>query len=296
MNKWKLRMKCCVPLAIAICLAAGTARAAAPYDYEYHLVHPDELTDTQANLITLNLILAALGSEDWEAVDVLYADNYVQHNPIMRDRKEGLIELFASFDMTKLIYKQVMKMAEGPYVITKSLARISPEDPFVIIVDINFIRDGKSREHWDIIMPVKGPNKSGRTLFDSAFDDLDNVSQKQVDANKQTVADFINVVLNGKNVDAIPIFIAENYVQNDVDGEDGREAVVAAVKSMTDVEYDIKRIVGQNDKVLAHSRVYIDGQAFAHVDIWRLRDGVLVEHWGATQPVPAEARNRNGMF
>ena len=283
-------------LAVLICCMFVSAAAAAPYDYEYHLVHPQELPDTEANLVVLNLILAALGSEDWEAVDALYADNYVQHNPMMRDRKEGLIELFESFDLTKLIYKQVMKMAEGPYVITKSLARITPDDPFVIIFDINFIRDGKSREHWDIIMPVKGPNKSGRTLFDSEFEDLGDVSQIQVDANKGVVADYINVVVNGRNLDAVADFIVEDYVQHDVDGEDGRQAVIDALEAMTDVEYDIKRIVGQGDKVLAHSRVFADGRAYAHVDLWRVRDGKLVEHWGATQPVPDEPRNRNGMF
>jgi predicted SnoaL-like aldol condensation-catalyzing enzyme len=34
----------------------------------------------------------------------------------------------------------------------------------------------------------------------------------------------------------------------------------------------------------------------AVIDIWRLDDGQVVEHWDVVQPVPAPAEIPNGMF
>ena len=35
---------------------------------------------------------------------------------------------------------------------------------------------------------------------------------------------------------------------------------------------------------------------FAVIDIYRVQDGLIAEHWDALCEVPAESRNANGMF
>ena len=268
----------------------------APHDHDFYVVHPEEYSATQANVETLNRILEALAAKDWDTVDELYADNYVQHNPQMRDGKEGVIELFSSLNLEEVVYEQLIMLAEGPYVVTMSKLQYAPGEPEFVVADINLIREGKSREHWDILMPVEGPNDAGRSMFDISFENADGVSRDETNSNKQVVADFINIVLNRKGVDRVGGYVARGYVSNSVDGGDGRQSIVEAVAANASLEYDIKRIIGEADMILAHSQVTIDSVQFAQVDIWRLHDGKLVEHWGVRQPVPDQMAHPNGMF
>ena len=59
---------------------------------------------------------------------------------------------------------------------------------------------------------------------------------------------------------------------------------------------DAKRVDG--DYVIAHVHVIIQpGEpGNAVVDIFRIQDGLVAEHWDVAQQVPRHAQNHNGMF
>jgi predicted SnoaL-like aldol condensation-catalyzing enzyme len=61
---------------------------------------------------------------------------------------------------------------------------------------------------------------------------------------------------------------------------------------------EVKRIVAEGDLVIAHvhARRTPTDPGLAIVDIFRLEDGKLVEHWEVRQPVPDDAVHDNGMF
>ncbi len=279
-------------LILAASLAMTTTLAhAAPYDYEYLTVAEAEKADTADNAATLGAIFQALFAQDWDAIGELYADNYVQHNPDMNDGKEGVIELFSSLNYETLVYEPVLQIAEGPYVVAFSKLQFAPDQPMLGVVDINFIRDGKSREHWDIIQPVEDAEKAFAVSAPMA--DVDSATQN---ANKERVAEFINVVFNQGEVDRVEDYIAEDYIQHGM-GEDGIEAVKADAKErFAGAEVDIKRIISSGDLVLAHTRVTAGEKDFARVDIWRVNGEKLTEHWGVMQEVPEEFAHNNGMF
>ncbi len=264
---------------------------AAPYDYEYLTVAPEEKAQTGENAATLGRIFEALFAQDWEAIDALYADNYVQHNPDMKDGKAGVIELFSNLNYETLVYEPVLQMAEGPYVIAMSKLQFAPDQPMLKVVDINFIRDGVSREHWDIIAPVADADQE--FAVSEAIKEVDANTQE---ANKARVAEFINVVFNQGEVARTAEFIAADYIQHG-EGEDGVDAVIEDAKTrFAGAEVDIKRLVSTGDLVLVHSRVTAGGKDFARVDIWRVDGELLTEHWGVMQAVPDEMNHRNGIF
>jgi predicted SnoaL-like aldol condensation-catalyzing enzyme len=60
----------------------------------------------------------------------------------------------------------------------------------------------------------------------------------------------------------------------------------------------IKRVIAEGDLVAVHHHVrqHPDDTGFAVVDIFRVDDGKLIEHWDVIQPVPTRAANDNTMF
>lgn len=59
---------------------------------------------------------------------------------------------------------------------------------------------------------------------------------------------------------------------------------------------DVRRVVADDDLVAVHNRIALPGGDVAAVDILRVRDGLVIEHWDVVQPVPQEPSNPHGMF
>lgn len=59
---------------------------------------------------------------------------------------------------------------------------------------------------------------------------------------------------------------------------------------------EIHNVVAEGNSVFVQSEGIYDGASTAFSDLWRVEDGVIVEHWNAVQEVPAEFAHDNGMF
>jgi len=126
--------------------------------------------------------------------------------------------------------------------------------------------------------------------------------QAKLQANKQTVLKFYEVGLNQKDFDAARQLIGDRYVQHNpqiADGIDGLRGFLDYLReTFPQLRAEIKRVFAEDDYVIAHVHgVRVPGQAgTAIVDVFRLDDGKIVEHWDVMQPIQGEAMNPNGMF
>jgi predicted SnoaL-like aldol condensation-catalyzing enzyme len=123
-----------------------------------------------------------------------------------------------------------------------------------------------------------------------------------MELNKQTVLAFYEAGINQKDFDTAAQLIGERYVQHNpriADGIQGFKAFLAELKETFPLlRAEIKNVFAEGDFVVGHVQgVRVPGQrGTAIVDIFRLEDGKIVEHWDVMQPIPEDAANGNGMF
>lgn len=121
---------------------------------------------------------------------------------------------------------------------------------------------------------------------------------------KQTALDFYDLAFVQQNPAAAAekYFGDEGYIQHNPQAPDGAEGFVAAIGGLfgafPDFKAEIKRVIVQDDLAVIHHRTQLNAEdnGSAVVDIFRVSNGKIVEHWDVVQPIPTEAQNDNGMF
>jgi predicted SnoaL-like aldol condensation-catalyzing enzyme len=122
------------------------------------------------------------------------------------------------------------------------------------------------------------------------------------EANKKTVLEFYEMALNRKDFDAAAKFIGPRYVQHNPTAPDGPEGFKAFLnflrEKFPDSHSEIKRVFADGDYVILHVHSVREkgSGGRAVVDIFKLQDGKIVEHWDVVQDVPEKSANANGMF
>lgn len=131
-----------------------------------------------------------------------------------------------------------------------------------------------------------------------AADDQKAVEER----NKQLVIEFYNAALNEKDWEKARQYIGNRYVQhnlNAVDGPEGLKAHIAYLKrEFPQNRGEIKRALADGDLVALHihNRRSPEVRGNAVVDIFRVENGKVAEHWDVIQSLPENSRNPNGPF
>ena len=122
------------------------------------------------------------------------------------------------------------------------------------------------------------------------------------ESNKKAVLEFYEKGLNQKDFDAAAKYFGPKYIQHNPgapDGIEGFKAFIAMRKEkFPNAKSEIKRAFAEGDFVILHVHsVREPGErGVAIVDIFRLENGKIVEHWDVIQAVPEKAANENTMF
>ena len=124
----------------------------------------------------------------------------------------------------------------------------------------------------------------------------------QEEQNLVIAVDFYETLLNEKNWEKGRSMMGNRYVQhnpNATDGYDGIEAHINMIRDRFPENHgEIKHMFTRDDLVAlhVHSKRTPDSLGNAVVDMFRIEDGKVVEHWDVVQEVPETALNDNTMF
>jgi predicted SnoaL-like aldol condensation-catalyzing enzyme len=122
------------------------------------------------------------------------------------------------------------------------------------------------------------------------------------EANKKTVLAFYEAALVKKDVNTAVSYLGTKYIQHNPTAPDGVEGVKGLIKFLAEKfpnrSSNIVRVVADADLVVlhVHAKSNPEDRGTAIVDIFRLENGKIVEHWDVMQPVPEKAANSNTMF
>jgi predicted SnoaL-like aldol condensation-catalyzing enzyme len=108
--------------------------------------------------------------------------------------------------------------------------------------------------------------------------------------------------IDHKPVEAVLTYFAPDVIEHDPTTPGSRDAIIAYMKrrnwSSSQMQDKVYRVIAEGDLVVVHHQVLPGpgGPGLAAVDIFRVKNGKVVEHWDVLQPTPATSANNNGMF
>ncbi|WP_422389791.1 nuclear transport factor 2 family protein [Bradyrhizobium septentrionale] len=127
-------------------------------------------------------------------------------------------------------------------------------------------------------------------------------SEAQQEANRKAVLAFYEKGLNQKDADAALAYVGNRHVQHNpgaADGPDGFRKFIGFLREkFPNSHSEIKRSFVDGDYVILHVHAVREPgtRGNAIVDIFKLEDGKIVEHWDVVQPIPETPANSNTMF
>lgn len=103
--------------------------------------------------------------------------------------------------------------------------------------------------------------------------------------NKALVLEAMTALFQRHDASAVERLYAPNYMQHNASIPQGREALAQIVRTMSsDVFYEPGLIVAEGSLVAIHGRIRGWGpKPQVVVDIFRIEDGLLAEHWDVLQ-------------
>lgn len=128
-------------------------------------------------------------------------------------------------------------------------------------------------------------------------------AQLQVEKNKEIAVAFLNMIFNEHKVaEAFEKYSVPGYKQHNPYAASGAEATIKFLgpyfKQNPQASTEIKRVIAEGDLVAIHNNPKTNPKdpGRAVVDIFRIENGRVVEHWDVVQDVPEKSANDNTMF
>ena len=127
--------------------------------------------------------------------------------------------------------------------------------------------------------------------------------ESQTEKNKKIAVAFLTMIFNEHKVaEAFELYSVPDYKQHNPYAATGAQAAISFlggyVKQNPEARTDIKRVIAEGALVAIQNnpKQNANDRGRAVVDIFRVVNGRVVEHWDVVQDIPEKSFNTNTMF
>lgn len=249
--------------------------------------------------LVIALFTAAFVDHDPDAARTLVTPDYIQHNPAIATGADALVDLISFVEQSGMTVTTHRIITEGDLVVLHSTFDNAQTlgAPTIPAFDVFRVADGKVAEHWDNLQPVPEATVSGRGMTDgpTVVTDLDKTEE-----NKALVLGFVHDVLGGAAPEKATEY-SQVYLQHNPNLADGIDGLLEGTKAWAEQGFVITKfepqiVVAEGNFVFVASEATVSGKPWAFFDLWRVENGLIVEHWDVVSPTPAEMAHNNGKF
>lgn len=123
-----------------------------------------------------------------------------------------------------------------------------------------------------------------------------------IEHNKELVMRFLNEFMIGQNIKVLDELLGPTYNQHNPGLDHGKASLIKFFQDFWEIYpkpgYYLKRTIAEDDLVAIHYHFQPapNEKGYAIVDIFRIEDGKLVEHWDVCQDMPEKTLNDSPMF
>jgi predicted SnoaL-like aldol condensation-catalyzing enzyme len=133
---------------------------------------------------------------------------------------------------------------------------------------------------------------------------MKTAASPRAEMNRETVLDFYRQGLQGRQPHAaFARFTSPDFVEHKPDvGDPTREGaatfLAALMRELPAATWEVIRTIAEDDMVFLHARFAPAPNAppYAIADVFRLRDGLIVEHWDVVAAPHPSPKNPNPRF
>ncbi|MDR9829203.1 hypothetical protein RCJ22_26795 [Vibrio sp. FNV 38] len=236
-----------------------------------------------------NLYLEGIRDGHAEAAIKKYTGcRYTQHSTGVGDGVDGFVEFFQDFIKRCRVrdIQIIRSIVDGQYVFVQAFQDINNGEAKWVTTDLfDTDKNDKIIEHWDVISAYETEPGS---MQDQIGGPTQPSATTSTEESIELVRNFLrNVMVLGDCEDLDKYCDLDNLHSHSAPNTETLSAYIGC--------YDqVFKVIGQGDMVVAYSRVNPIGQELARFDVFRVKDGKIVELWVNQEPVPPKDEWVNG--
>jgi predicted SnoaL-like aldol condensation-catalyzing enzyme len=256
-------------------------------------------SEEQNKAQVLRLYSEVLGQNKIDLVKELLATDYIQHNASVPGGPEGQIKLFESLQAKTpgLVATVKHVAADGDLVAVHWHASATPDNEASgqAVVDLFRLANGKIVEHWDVYQDVPATTASGNSLFSDVYNYAQGapmLSEEQEEANKQMAVSAYSELFSQRKLELVDQYWDPRYYQHNPMVPNGTAALKQFLQGMPaggGPAMSFSHTLSDQDLVWTFIQMSMPGSSSSSglgVDIFRVVDGKIIEHWDVLPGMP----------